>query len=602
MAGWKVTNNNTDGKSIQTGDLGKSNGYHMYSYFPDSKSVSIAGSEERGDWRLAIGEHFGVTTNGEVFATAGKIGDMEIGDIASKNDVTVGRNLARKSVITAWNGTLSESEYHYTVTKSSSNAGLKIGEDVFLAGEKYVIQYKFAIIEGSNIKSIAGHCGSFTINKAILDGETLDSTDYNGGLKLKDTSVGASHSLVLYVMYNGNSSDNNFYIQPERGTEDENGENRSEIQKYMVWDLKVEKGEACTPWIVPFEDQLSPEATGNYSWQFSPSEGIKMWNGAQDGDPVFKVDKNGLYMNGNGVFSGTVYATDGEFTGKITATSGKISSFNIDGYRLLGDDVTDTVDGISRKSRRVGMAANSGQGCWAFWAGHQTGDGSETKAYGHDAPFRVGHDGSVVCQNIAANGGKIGPWFLKGTELYVVNNDGIYDFRLSVNENVLPKLHVRNSLYFPVGYCGATEADANHLKEQAVIANGEIQGVDIKTNGIVWRHIKKQNGRITIDTSKEASWSQIIDAANNVHFKGKKVRYGKFTMQTESQYLTRQQISTGLTNVEWAITTPDVSGDRTDCEMQGGIVAISGATITVSYYGQNAADKIYGVYWMAIGT
>ena len=53
------------------------------------------------------------------------------------------------------------------------------------------------------------------------------------------------------------------------------------------------------------------------------------------GNTVFSFDGNG-----NLTISGTVYASAGEFTGKITAGSGSIGGFSINGNNLVGNGVT----------------------------------------------------------------------------------------------------------------------------------------------------------------------------------------------------------------------------------------------------------------------
>ena len=53
------------------------------------------------------------------------------------------------------------------------------------------------------------------------------------------------------------------------------------------------------------------------------------------GNTVFSFDSNG-----NLTVSGNVYASAGEFTGKITANSGSIGGFSINGNNLVGDGVT----------------------------------------------------------------------------------------------------------------------------------------------------------------------------------------------------------------------------------------------------------------------
>jgi hypothetical protein len=52
----------------------------MYAYYPDDtdKKISIGGSEPASNWRLAIGSNFGVNSLGEVYASAGKFGNLNI--------------------------------------------------------------------------------------------------------------------------------------------------------------------------------------------------------------------------------------------------------------------------------------------------------------------------------------------------------------------------------------------------------------------------------------------------------------------------------------------------------------------------------------------
>ena len=68
---------------------------------------------------------------------------------------------------------------------------------------------------------------------------------------------------------------------------------------------------------------------------------------------------------------GGLVATNATITGSVTATSGKIADYTINGAMLVGNN--------------VGLSGTSGQG-WAFWAGSNDAG---------SAPFRVGHNGSM---------------------------------------------------------------------------------------------------------------------------------------------------------------------------------------------------------------
>ncbi len=94
------------------------------------------------------------------------------------------------------------------------------------------------------------------------------------------------------------------------------------------------------------------------------------WAGSSsDGSAPFHVGHNG-----------SLYASSATITGNITATSGRIADYTIDGAQLKGNN--------------VGLSGTSGQG-WAFWAGSND-SGS--------APFRVGHDGSLNATNAYITG------------------------------------------------------------------------------------------------------------------------------------------------------------------------------------------------------
>jgi hypothetical protein len=71
IAGWTVSKD-----SISTGTFG-SDGFHMYSKGFSAANVFDAGTTAQ-NWALGIGSNFGVTTNGAIYATSGKIGNMTI--------------------------------------------------------------------------------------------------------------------------------------------------------------------------------------------------------------------------------------------------------------------------------------------------------------------------------------------------------------------------------------------------------------------------------------------------------------------------------------------------------------------------------------------
>lgn len=105
--------------------------------------------------------------------------------------------------------------------------------------------------------------------------------------------------------------------------------------------------------------------------------------------------------NGNGTFS-----VDRD--GNLTANRGNIAGWNL--------TPTDLYDDNNVNSAGIGKYNSS----YAFWAGTSFDNRNS-------APFRVKHDGTVVCEKIEAKGGSIGNWVITGngsiTNGYDFTND-----------------------------------------------------------------------------------------------------------------------------------------------------------------------------------
>ena len=118
---------------------------------------------------------------------------------------------------------------------------------------------------------------------------------------------------------------------------------------------------------------------------------IKYDNGVAT--PTFNIDS----LTGDATFRGTVYATAGEFSGKITANTGEIAGWQ-----------------IGKTALTKGGTAMSSSGDYAFWAGNATAS---------KAPFSVKHDGTLnaskatITGDITADSGKIGNWNIASGEI-----------------------------------------------------------------------------------------------------------------------------------------------------------------------------------------
>lgn len=108
------------------------------------------------------------------------------------------------------------------------------------------------------------------------------------------------------------------------------------------------------------------------------------------------IDKDGLLTARNALIYGTIYATDGEFTGKITSESGKISGWNLKDnsiYNSDSDDWSENGTFMCTGTRGTYTIGGGKANNWVFGAG---------------GAFGVTKSGAVWCSDIHATGGAIG--------------------------------------------------------------------------------------------------------------------------------------------------------------------------------------------------
>lgn len=118
-----------------------------------------------------------------------------------------------------------------------------------------------------------------------------------------------------------------------------------------------------------------------YSGSGSSTAGVGVYNSEYAFWAGSATSSNAPFRVGHG---GGLTATNATITGSVTATSGKIADYTINGAQLIGNN--------------VGLSGTSGQG-WAFWAGSNDAG---------SAPFRVGHDGSFYASSGSISGSIIG--------------------------------------------------------------------------------------------------------------------------------------------------------------------------------------------------
>lgn len=123
-----------------------------------------------------------------------------------------------------------------------------------------------------------------------------------------------------------------------------------------------------------------------------------------DGNNYVCINKDGLLTARNALIYGTVYATDGEFIGKVTATSGEIGGWTIeDGYIHTGD--------IGRDGSAF-LAPNGRLSDTTHHIGGSTTQHNWTLTVG--STFGVTYDGKLY-----TNAAKIGGWNIDNNGMYV---------------------------------------------------------------------------------------------------------------------------------------------------------------------------------------
>lgn len=79
------------------------------------------------------------------------------------------------------------------------------------------------------------------------------------------------------------------------------------ISSAELSEAQLEEGIRATEWSPSKEEENVLDVnSNNFSWLFSKTEGMKMWNGSQDKAPLFKIDKNGLTLQGNINLTGNI--------------------------------------------------------------------------------------------------------------------------------------------------------------------------------------------------------------------------------------------------------------------------------------------------------
>lgn len=168
---------------------------------------------------------------------------------------------------------------------------------------------------------------------------------------------------------------------------------------------------------------------GNYKEQ---SKGISQGSGM-----MINLAEPGVYW-GNGNFSvdkeGHLNAVNGSFTGHITATSGSIANFQINGSNLIG---------YNENIPTIGLCSTNDSSGYAFWAGGYNG-----QVPGTNAPFRVDHNGKLIAENADLIGSLTAANISTNSGLFTVDSNGILTTQKAyiLNEGQIGGFNLNNNI------------------------------------------------------------------------------------------------------------------------------------------------------------
>lgn len=392
----------------------------MFKIYKDDK-------DEGKLWLKGSGEF-----TGKIIANAGQIGSMSIDAINELSERPLGDNLYVGSSdysVGEWNipnhardtGTTDEfgNKIYYFVNDPEVAVTGTIDDGIYQMvnirpGRAYTVS-ALATVESS----LPTGTGSITIMYELSGPSVLPLTS------------------TVYTAIGRNEYKKIYYTIPAEDTANRNQLIFAFIQRdegLKISSLKIEEGTLATGWRKSSRENMSCEAnTNNYSWKFSPTEGMFMWGGAQPTNPDNTQTKDALFAIYNaGDATNPQYKLhmkgDGEFTGDIYADGGTIAGWTI-GMNT----------GAGEKGGYIRTGEIGSEGSFhmysAFYGGDTTigghSDGSWSLIIG--ANFGVNNKGELYCSmanitgSVSATSGSIGGWNIGSSSLVngYANSDNI---------------------------------------------------------------------------------------------------------------------------------------------------------------------------------
>lgn len=239
-----------------------------------------------------------------------------------------GRNLAAASQIGYYNSQPIKNGYEYIQNVGNGN-GLRFSSTLFEIGKSYVLSFKFQKLStDTTLTYMGGHCSGFDTKKIVINGQVTTDAYFSNGISIADSSE--IQTCEVYLIYNGNTDDNNLYIQPQRSLYHSSNDIRI---KY--WDIQIEKGTKATDWTPAPEDvessisevkAVATQASDKFNWL------VKSGTSSTDftlTDRTATLVANYINLNGLVTFDGLSSSAQRKITtAQSTADSAKTAAAN----------------------------------------------------------------------------------------------------------------------------------------------------------------------------------------------------------------------------------------------------------------------------------
>ena len=539
---------------------------------------AVNGENPTGYGFYAVGNAF---FSGRIVSGSGKIGGFSISDYKLVNDAGNNNVIGLCSIP-------SQGWAIWTGNSDSSNAPFKVGH----AGELYASK---ATITG-NVTATSGRIGNCSIENGTLN-ITNASSNYavfegngktNGYFHIATIKIignyidramvigaqsrGYGYSEINLQFINANNTDPglNFFNQTGRGD--------WYIKKTATstWNIYCKKSEV---WgytrILKYID--SPNVTltwgsGNADLPASSTRATQL-----AGSSAWCYNNDSTYINGGNIYTGTVTANaiaanaitaDKITTNNIAGTNGWINlrsgTFKYNDGALAWDGSTMTIGGFKISKYKIindaiGICSTTGQE-WAFWAGASSGA---------NAPFHVGHNGSLYAENATIGG-----------IIRAKQSISVYNATFATYQDVV-KWDGSNLSIGLVGNAGSTG-----VKGAQIAFSGS--QISVGNSSIVCGSISGTNSSFTnvwVENFTSAStFKENITCNKNLKVKGDFTfaDYQQDTLATASEVVYRRPIASAASNNSRVAFLQGASGNKISIRAQYGKSNFSSATFTGS--------------------